>query len=126
MAAEKANRVHLCCVIPYRYVENKVEYCLLLSLEDRAWNFPQTAVPADACGPEVVAEEAQLLGGLYGVIDSARPLGQYASSRGGTKKEVTAFLMQVTRMDDQPVLPRGGGAWPPRPKLAFAASRCAD
>lgn len=94
--------MHLCCAVPYRRLEDKIEFCLILSPHDRAWDFPQVEVPAEACGPDLVAEQARRQGGLQGHIDGKRPLGQYSSSRAGMHKEVTAFLMEVTAVVDDP------------------------
>ena len=96
----KPNFVHFCCAVPYRHVDGQIEFCLVVTPEDRSWEFPQVAVPPEACGPDMVLEQARLQAGLYGFIDPPKPLGQYASSRGDTAKQITAFLMRVDRVDD--------------------------
>jgi hypothetical protein len=99
------NQVCLCCAVPYRHRLGKVEFCLVVSPDDRSWEFPKIEVPIGQSRVDLLREHARLQAGVQGAIDADRPLGKFGSSRGDTSVELTAFLMEV----NEPEYPESQG-----------------
>lgn len=87
-------------VIPYRRSAMQVEFCLITSVGGQRWGFPKGIIEHGDTPTETALKEAHEEAGLVGTI-VGEPLGEYQYQKWGTTLEVTVFLMEVSRADDE-------------------------
>jgi len=88
----------LACAIPYRLTEKGVELLLVTSRKKRDWIFPKGNVEGED-SPRLAAEkEAWEEAGVSGILSEKR-VGQYVRSRGGERKIIAVYLMQVEKTE---------------------------
>lgn len=98
MDGEKTKMADLACAIPYRLTENGPELLLVTSRKKRDWIFPKGNVDG-ADTPRVTAEkEAWEEAGVSGILSEKR-VGQYVRPRGGERKIIAVYLMQVDKTE---------------------------
>jgi hypothetical protein len=94
--------LELSCVVPYRQLGDRVEFCLIRPALENRWEFPKVVVSNGQCHKALALREAEAAAGLVGHLDDS-PLGEFATSRGAESHSVVAFLMHVTNGHDQAV-----------------------
>jgi hypothetical protein len=99
---EQTERLHLheSCVVPYRHGERGVEFCLVSQASGNRWEFPTTPTAGDEATPEALLEDVAAGTGLHGHLDGEIPLDAFVAARGNESRRVTAYLMQVTLVDN--------------------------
>ncbi|MBC8874044.1 MAG: NUDIX hydrolase [Planctomycetes bacterium] len=85
--------------IPFRHVDNGVEFCLITSLKRKRWMFPKGIIDPGETYVETALKEAHEEAGLHGRI-VGEPLGTYEYFKWETTLEVTVVLMEVLNCDD--------------------------
>lgn len=85
--------------VPYRRNGGRVEFCLVTSTRKGAWGFPKGIIEPGDTPAQTVHHEAEEEAGIRGRLDPQK-LGAYRYSKWGTTLHVTAFLMEVTEVDD--------------------------
>ena len=88
------------CVVPFRRQGERVEICLITSLEKGLWILPKGIIDPGETREETALKEALEEAGLHGRI-VGEPLGKYEDFKWGTVLHVTVLLMEVTQCDDQ-------------------------
>jgi 8-oxo-dGTP pyrophosphatase MutT (NUDIX family) len=88
------------CVVPFRRQGERVEICLITSLEKGRWILPKGIIDPGETLEETALKEALEEAGLHGRI-VGEPLGTYEDFKWGTTLHVTVLLMEVTQCDDQ-------------------------
>jgi 8-oxo-dGTP pyrophosphatase MutT (NUDIX family) len=87
------------CVIPFRRKGERIEVCLITSLNKQRWISPKGIVePGEAC-EEAALNEAREEAGLHGQV-VGKPLGDYEDFKWGSPLRVTVLMMEVTGCDD--------------------------
>ena len=87
-------------VIPYRFGESGLEFCLITTRRSSRWSFPKGWIGNAQAPHEAALEEALEEAGLIGSIVDG-PLGQYTHKKQGQRLLVVVMLMDVTRVLDQ-------------------------
>ena len=88
------------CVVPFRRIGNRIEVCLITSLNKQRWIFPKGIIePGQSC-EEAALNEALEEAGLSGQI-VGEPLGAYDDAKWGAVLRVTALMMEVTGCEDE-------------------------
>ena len=88
------------CVIPFRREGDRIEICLITSLNKQRWIFPKGIIdPAQSC-EEAALNEALEEAGLHGQV-LGEPLGAYEDTKWGAMLRVTALMMEVTGCEDK-------------------------
>jgi 8-oxo-dGTP pyrophosphatase MutT (NUDIX family) len=87
------------CVIPFRRQGDRVEVCLITSLDKRRWIFPKGIVEPGQSSEEAALNEALEEAGLHGQV-VGEPLGAYDDTKWGVVLRVTVLMMEVTGCDD--------------------------
>lgn len=100
MESRERVQLHEHCIVPYRVTDLGVEFCLVTPVSESRWEFPKIAVNGNQGQREPLLEQAASDVGLHGVVQDAEPLGQFVARRGDQARNVTAFLMQVTHVED--------------------------
>lgn len=100
---EQRERVerHESCVVAFRETERGVEFCLVNHGGANRWEFPKTATDADGASPQLLLEKVADSAGLRGHLSSDEPLDAFVAARGNESRSVTAYLMRVTRVDEE-------------------------
>ena len=91
--------IHQASAIPFRRVDDQVEFCLITSLKRKRWMFPKGIIDPGETYVETALKEAYEEAGLHGRI-VGQPLGTYEYFKWETTLEVTVVLMQVLACDD--------------------------
>ena len=87
------------CVIPFRQNGDRLEFCLITSLNTQRWIFPKGIVDAGYGCEEAALNEAREEAGLHGRI-VGEPLGTFDDFKWGSPLRVTVLMMEVTGSDD--------------------------
>jgi 8-oxo-dGTP pyrophosphatase MutT (NUDIX family) len=87
------------CAIPFRRRGDAVEFCLITSSSSKKWGFPKGIIEGDDTPEETALSEALEEAGLRGRIVGG-PVGEYRYQKWGTDLDVTVYLMEVTKVDD--------------------------
>lgn len=103
---------HESCVVAFRETERGVEFCLVNHGGANRWEFPKTSTEGDGASPQFLLETVAGGAGLRGHLRSEEPLDAFVAARGNESRSVTAYLMCVTRVDDEsPADTRGRRLW---------------
>ncbi len=89
------------CAIAYRIVEGHFEFCLLLIPGDSRWEFPHGPIADGEHLADAALRLSQELMGLECALCGAEPIGSFEFVSGGSRRDITAFLLQC--MADHPV-----------------------
>lgn len=87
------------CAIPYRWRGDRVEFCLITSLEKKNWIFPKGIIDPGETYVETALKESLEEAGLHGCI-LGEPLGEYQDAKWGARLHVSVVLMEVSGCDD--------------------------
>jgi len=85
--------------IPYRQFDNRIEFCLITSLNSGKWGFPKGIIDPGESPEETALKEAFEEAGVEGTI-VGEPLGSYEYDKRDTTLTVMTFLMEVTRCNE--------------------------
>ncbi len=88
------------CAIPYRYWNNRLEFCLITSSRKKRWGFPKGIIDPGETPGETALKEADEEAGLTGRIRGL-PLGDYCYHKWGRDLEVVVWLMEVKEAADE-------------------------
>lgn len=83
-------------VLPFRYRQGRLEFCLITSASKRRWSFPKGAIDRGETPAETALKEAAEEAGLRGEI-CGKPLGIYQYSKLGRSLKVVVMLMKVRK-----------------------------
>jgi 8-oxo-dGTP pyrophosphatase MutT (NUDIX family) len=86
-------------VIPFRFHDGQLEFCLITSIRARKWGFPKGLIDPGETAIEAGLKEAWEEAGLTGKV-VGEPLGRYQYEKWGETLEVEVFLMQVDSAAD--------------------------
>lgn len=95
-----ATNVHQSCAIPFRRRLGQLEFCLITSVRKGRWIFPKGWVESGDTPGETALKEAREEAGLLGRVHG-EPLGEYRYVKRNSIRQVTVFLMDVIRCQDQ-------------------------
>ena len=84
------------CVVPFRIVDGRLEFCLITTIRSGSWSLPKGFVDAGETPVEAAAREAWEEAGVRGDVDDDS-LGSFINTRWGEPAKVVAYLMQVRR-----------------------------
>ena len=87
------------CAVPLRRCEGEIEVCLITSLGKGRWGVPKGIVEEDQTPQQAALCEAWEEAGLHGEIVGPM-LGAYDDRKWGMRLRVQAYLMRVSRADD--------------------------
>lgn len=100
---EQKSRVqlHESCVVPYRETERGIEFCLVSASAANRWEFPRTETnDPQPPGRQMLLDQAAHGAGLEGHLEADRPFDEFVASRGNESRNVSAYLMRVTRTEE--------------------------
>jgi len=100
MSLNQGRPIRQASAVPYRIRNDRVEFCLITSIEKRRWGFPKGIIDPGETPEETARKEAEEEAGLHGLI-VGDPLGTYRYRKWGTELIVCVYLMQVTTADDE-------------------------
>jgi len=83
-------------VLPFRYRQGELEFCLITSSGKRHWSFPKGAIDPGETPAQTALKEAAEEAGLRGEI-CGKPLGIYQYSKMGRSLKVVVLLMKVRK-----------------------------
>ena len=114
--------------IAYRIVEGHFEFCLLLIPGDSRWEFPHGPIADGEHLADAALRLSQELMGFAARPCGAEPIGSFEFVSGGSRRDITAFLLQC--MADHPVSVAAvpgvvNGFFPRKLGLGCGGSRCA-
>jgi hypothetical protein len=94
-------QLHESCVVPYRETERGIEFCLVSTSTTNRWEFPR-AEASDGRPPaqQLLLDQAAQGAGLQGQLEADRPFDAFVASRGNESRNVSAYLMRVTRTEE--------------------------
>lgn len=84
-------------VLPFRYRQGQLEFCLITSTGKRRWSFPKGVIDPGETPPQTALKEAAEEAGLRGEI-CGKPLGTYRYSKMGRSLKVVVMLMKVRKV----------------------------
>lgn len=84
-------------VLPFRYRQGQLEFCLITSTGKRRWSFPKGVIDPGETPPQTALKEAAEEAGLRGEI-CGKPLGTYHYSKMGRSLKVVVMLMKVRKV----------------------------
>ncbi len=87
--------IYQACVIRIQKHDERIEFCLITSLNRKRWIFPKGIINPGETLEETALKEALEEAGLHGQI-VREPLGTYNDAKWGTKLHVAVVLMEVT------------------------------
>jgi 8-oxo-dGTP pyrophosphatase MutT (NUDIX family) len=83
-------------VLPFRYRQGQLEFCLITSTGKRRWSFPKGVIDPGETPVQTALKEAAEEAGLRGEI-CGKPLGIYEYSKMGRSLKVVVMLMKVQK-----------------------------
>lgn len=83
------------CVIPYRFLNDKVEFLMITSIKKKNWIFPKGYLEFNLTAFESAKKEAYEEAGVIGENDTAE-LGSFVLVKKNGKSFVRVFSMEVT------------------------------
>lgn len=83
------------CVIPYRFVNNKIEFLMITSVKKKKWIFPKGYLEFNLTAFESAKKEAYEEAGVIGENDTAE-LGSFTKTKKNGKSFVKVFSMKVS------------------------------
>ncbi|MBX3412697.1 MAG: NUDIX domain-containing protein [Pirellulales bacterium] len=95
MSSDPSNELPQACAVPFRYRQQRVEFCLITSLNRRKWGFPKGIVEPHQTIETAALAEAYEEAGLAGEI-IGQPLGDYADFKWNRPLRVHGRLMCVS------------------------------
>ncbi len=93
-------QLHESCVVPFRETERGIEFCLVSKASANRWEFPNAQTDGPSVRQELLLDQAAEGAGLRGELEADRPFDAFVASRGNESRNVSAYLMRVTRSDD--------------------------
>ncbi len=87
-------------VVPFRFRDGDIEFCLITSRNSGRWCFPKGIIDLGETSIETALKEAEEEAGLSGEI-CGKPLGSYEYSKWGRTLSVVVMLMKVRKAADQ-------------------------
>lgn len=81
-------------VIPFRWRDGELEFCLITSIRARKWGFPKGIIDPGETAIEAALKEAWEEAGLRGQV-VGEALGRYQYEKWGQTLDVEVFLMRV-------------------------------
>ncbi len=87
-------------VVPYRFRDGDIEFCLITSSNRRRWCFPKGIIDPGETPIETALKEAEEEAGLLGEI-CGKPIGSYQYSKWGRTLSVVVMLMKVRKATDK-------------------------
>ena len=96
----EANEISQASVVPYRFGEAGIEFCLITTRKSQRWGFPKGRIHSDESPDEAALHEAREEAGLTGRI-VGKPIGKYVYKKKRRKQRVTVMLMVVDGCDDE-------------------------
>ena len=100
MSLDQGSPIRQASAVAYRIRDDRVEFCLITSIERGHWGFPKGIIDPGETPEETARKEAEEEAGLHGPI-VGEPLGTYRYRKWGTELIVAVYLMQVARADDE-------------------------
>jgi 8-oxo-dGTP pyrophosphatase MutT (NUDIX family) len=91
-------KLHQASVVPFRRVEQELEFCLITSRRTGRWGFPKGTIERGESIEQAALKEALEEAGLLGEIIGG--LGHYAYAKDGRSLDVGVLLMEVSVADD--------------------------
>ena len=92
--------VEQAAAIPFRHRKDKLEICLITTVNTGRWTIPKGFIDPGDTASETATREAQEEAGIHGrVFDS--PVGYYDIVKQSRRLTVAAFLMEVNNVDHQ-------------------------
>jgi len=86
------------CAVPYRIVDNEVEFCLITSRKRGDWIFPKGNIDGDETPQETALKEANEEAGLEGQIVTS--LQAFTYEKMGFLLDTAVQLMLVTKCQE--------------------------
>jgi 8-oxo-dGTP pyrophosphatase MutT (NUDIX family) len=83
-------------VLPFRFRQGQLEFCLITSTGKRRWSFPKGLIDPGETPAQTALKEAAEEAGLHGEI-CGKPLGIYQYSKFGRSLKVVVMLMKVRK-----------------------------
>jgi hypothetical protein len=77
-----------------------VEFCLVSRTSANRWEFPKAETGDGHASPQLLLQKAADGAGLAGQLERDEPFDGFVSARGSESRSVTAYLMRVTRVDN--------------------------
>jgi 8-oxo-dGTP pyrophosphatase MutT (NUDIX family) len=87
-------------VLPFRYRQGRLEFCLITSTSKRRWSIPKGVIDRGETPSRTALKEAAEEAGLRGEI-CGKPLGIYEYSKLGRSLKVVVMLMKVQKVADR-------------------------
>jgi hypothetical protein len=84
-----------CCVVPYRWNEFGVEFCLVTLVSKTYWEFPKISLAAENLSRAALLDLAAASAGLKGHVYAEEPLGECVYRRGNEEHSMIAYLMHI-------------------------------
>lgn len=84
------------CVIPFRYINNTIEFLMITSIKKKKWIFPKGYVEYNLTAFESAKKEAYKEAGVLGENDTSE-LGSFVLTKSSGKCLVKVFSMKVTK-----------------------------
>jgi 8-oxo-dGTP pyrophosphatase MutT (NUDIX family) len=88
------------CVIPFRREGDRIEVCLITSINKQRWIFPKGIIEPGQSREEAALNEALEEAGLHGQI-VGDAIGDYEDAKWGAKLRVSVLVMEVTGCEDK-------------------------
>lgn len=93
------NAVAQVSVVAYRFVESRLEFCLITARRSGRWGFPKGRIDPHPSAHEAALAEALEEAGLTGRI-AGDPLGRYKYKKRGQMQSVLVLSMEVDSFSD--------------------------
>jgi hypothetical protein len=87
--------------VPYRETERGIEFCLVSKASANRWEFPNAQTDGKSVQQELLLDQAADGAGLRGQLEAEDPFDGFVASRGNESRSVSAYLMRVTRSEDE-------------------------
>jgi hypothetical protein len=88
------------CLIAYRHTDQGIEFCLISQAAGSRWEFPKAESNGENAAQGELLSQAAAAAGLGGKWQGDNPLDAFVAARGNEARHTTAYLMQVTHVDD--------------------------
>ena len=95
MSHDPESELAQACAVPFWYRQQRMEFCLITSLNRRRWGFPKGIVEPDQTIETAALAEAYEEAGLAGEI-IGEPLGTYADFKWNRPLRVNGGLLRVS------------------------------